>query len=88
MLCNITPFQSHKMEVREKVTSIKQRGRMLCNITPFQSHKMEVREKVTSIKQRGRMLCSITPSKEYTRKDKFEAAGMHCTNYRCGARGL
>ena len=85
ILYSSTPFQSHKMEVKEKTTSVKQRGRMLYSNTPFQSHKMEVKEKMISVKQRGKMLYGITPSKDYTRKDNFRTAGMHYTNYKYGA---
>ena len=35
MLYSNTPFQSHKMEVKEGVPSIKQRRRMLYSNTPF-----------------------------------------------------
>ena len=83
-----TPFQSHKMEVKEKMTSVKQTGSMPYSNTPFQGHKMEVKEKVTSVKQRGRALYIITPSKDYTRKDNFETAGIHYTNYKYGAEEL
>ena len=34
MLYSNTPFQSHKMELKERATSIKQKGRMLYNNTP------------------------------------------------------
>ena len=74
MLCNNTPFQSHKMEGEERMPSVKQKGRMLCSNTPFQSHTMEVKEEMTSVKQKGKMPCSNTPSKDYTGKDNFRAA--------------
>ena len=76
------------MRLKERATSIKQKGRTLYNNTPFQSHKMELKERVTSIKQKGRMLYSNTPLRKYTRKDRFRAAEMHYTNYKHGVKEL
>ena len=81
------------MELKERMTSIKQKGRMLCNTLhkdqniEHRPNKMELKEKMTSIKQKGRMLYN-TPSQNYTRKDNFRQSQMRFTHYEHGAMEL